>query len=230
MKDKLHKAFIFARGGSKGVPGKNVRFLAGKPLIAWSIEQALGSRYINEVIVSTDDELIAETAIKFGALVPFIRPSELASDNSPEILSWRHALEYFPETRIFISVPTVCPLRQSTDIDQAIEKFVEGDADLVITASTPHRNPYFNMVKLNNEGYASVVCDASPITRRQDAPPVFDIATACYVADPGYVVNCRTLLEGRVKVSQIPRSRALDIDDEWDFKLAELLKNEILEP
>ena len=121
-------AFIFARGGSKGLPGKNIRILAGKPLLAWSIEVAMSSRYITRVIVSTDCKKIAKVAEDYGAFVPFIRSKKLSSDNAPELLAWRDALEkltdlegHMPET--FISVPTTSPTELSTDIDNCIEKF-----------------------------------------------------------------------------------------------------------
>jgi N-acylneuraminate cytidylyltransferase len=89
-------AFIFARGGSKGLPGKNIREFGGKPLIAWSIEQALEAQEIDQVFVSTDSLEIAEIALRYGAQVPFLRPAELASDHSPEWLAWQHGLKYFP--------------------------------------------------------------------------------------------------------------------------------------
>ena len=88
------QAFIFARGGSKGLPGKNIRNFCGKPLIAWSIEQALSVESIKGVIVSTDSQEIAEVSRNFGAEVPFMRPNHLAQDESPEILSWKHALNF----------------------------------------------------------------------------------------------------------------------------------------
>ena len=110
-------AFIFARGGSKGLPNKNIRDFCGKPLIAWSIEQALNVKEISQVIVSTDSQEIAQIAKDFGAEVPFLRPSELAADDSSEILSWQHALNFvnlttgnYPE--LFVSIPTTSPLRK----------------------------------------------------------------------------------------------------------------------
>ena len=119
-------AFIFARGGSKGLPGKNIRPLGGKPLIAWSIEHALAVKRIERVIVSTDSEEIAAVARDYGAEVPFIRPAELAQDDSPEWLSWRHALNYLGETtgalpEVMVSVPTTAPLRLAIDIENCLD-------------------------------------------------------------------------------------------------------------
>ena len=121
-------AFIFARGGSKGLPGKNIRPLGGKPLIAWSIEHALAIKRIARVIVSTDSEEIAAVARDYGAEVPFIRPAELARDDSPEWLAWRHALNFLRETtgelpEVMVSVPTTAPLRLALDIENCLDEY-----------------------------------------------------------------------------------------------------------
>lgn len=144
--------FIFARGGSKGLPGKNVRLLSGKPLIAWSIEQAKAVGRIQRVIVSTDSEEIAAVAREYRAEVPFMRPSKLANDNSPEWLAWRHALSYLEESEgalpdIMISIPATAPLRLPVDVESCLNEYLKGGADLVITMTDAHRNPYFNMLK-----------------------------------------------------------------------------------
>ena len=127
-------AFIFARGGSKGLPGKNIRMFAGKPLIAWAIEHAHKAEGIGRVIVSTDSEEIAAVASQYGAEVPFMRPSHLAKDDSPEWLSWRHALEFIRNDEgslpdAMVSVPVTAPLRQPVDVERCLELFSEGDAD-----------------------------------------------------------------------------------------------------
>jgi CMP-N-acetylneuraminic acid synthetase len=178
-------AFIFARGGSKGLPGKNIRLLAGKPLIAWSIHAALASRHIDRVIVSTDAQDIANVARAHGAEVPFLRPAELAQDKSPEMLAWQHALNFvqardgkLPDP--FISVPTTAPLRATVDIDTCIETYLAGQADMVLTVTDAHRSPWFNMVKRRADGSFGLVntdADGQRIARRQDAPEVFDITT-----------------------------------------------------
>ena len=134
------QAFIFARGGSKGLPGKNMRNFCGKPLIAWSIEQALAVKSINSVIVSTDSQEIAEASREYGAEVPFIRPNYLAQDESPEILSWKHALGFLLERdgvlpSVMLSLPATAPLRDTSDIQSCLDKFNEGDSDVVITVS-----------------------------------------------------------------------------------------------
>lgn len=220
---------IFARGGSKGVPRKNIRPLAGKPLIAYAIETALASRYINRLIVSTDDKEIAAVARQYGAEVPFMRPAELARDDSPEWLAWQHAIQAMRERlteplRAFISVPATSPLRAVEDVDACIEKLLESDADAVITVTPAARNPYFNMVTLDEAHTARLVMDAAqPIARRQDAPAVYDITTVAYAARPQFVLDHKSLFEGKIKAVIVPSERALDIDTELDFQFAEFL-------
>jgi CMP-N-acetylneuraminic acid synthetase len=224
-------AFIFARGGSKGLPGKNIRLLGGKPLIAWSIEHALAVKRIERVIVSTDSEEIAAVARQYGAEVPFIRPEELARDDSLEWLAWRHALNYLRETtgalpEMMISVPTTAPLRLPLDIDNCLDEYEKGNADIVVTVTDAHCSPYFNMVKTNADGTVGLVNpQQSAIARRQDAPVVYDMATVCYVANSEFVMTHNSTFEGRVKVVHVPIERAIDIDTLLDFQIAESLFN-----
>ena len=222
-------AFIFARGGSKGLPGKNIRLLDGKPLIAWSIEHALAVKRIERVIVSTDSEEIAAVARQYGAEVPFIRPAELAQDDSPEWLAWHHALNYVRKTvgalpEVMVSVPTTAPLRLPFDIESCLDEYEKGNADMVITVTDAHRNPYFNMVKSNADGTVGLVNPPqSAIVRRQDAPAVYDMATVCYVANTEFVMTHNGTFEGRVKAVRVPVERAIDIDTLLDFQIAESL-------
>ena len=220
-------AFIFARAGSKGLPGKNIRLLGGKPLIAWSIEHALAVKRIERVIVSTDSEEIAAVAREHGAEVPFIRPAELAADNSPEWLAWRHALNYLREStgalpEVMVSVPTTAPLRLPVDIENCLDEYEKGAADIVITVTEAHRSPYFNMVKTNADDTVGLVNPpSSVIAHRQDAPMVHDMATVCYVASPKFVMTHNATFEGRVKAVHVPTERAIDIDTLLDFQMAE---------
>jgi N-acylneuraminate cytidylyltransferase len=222
-------AFIFARGGSKGLPGKNIRSFRGKPLIAWSIEQALAVGRIKRVIISTDSEEIAAVARDYGAEIPFMRPAELARDDSPEWLAWRHALNHLKETAgqypdVFVSVPATAPLRKVDDIERCLDEYDKGDADMVITVTDAHRSPYFNMVKANPDGSVGLVIPgSSTVTRRQDAPAVYDMATVCYVANPEFVISHGATFEGRVKAVHVPLERSIDIDTLLDFRIAEFL-------
>lgn len=223
-------AFIFARGGSKGVPGKNVRYLGGKPLIAHAIEAALRSRFIERVIVSTDSQEIAQVARLHGAEVPFLRPLELAEDGSPEWLAWRHAIRQFEvmggsrKLDIFISVPTTSPLRAPSDLDGCIQTLLDSDADLVFTITPSGRNPYFNMVELDQSGYARLVIPRKEmIDNRQSAPPVYDIVTVAYASRPEFILSADTMFEGKLKTWLVPPERAIDIDTELDLEFAEFM-------
>ena len=222
-------AFIFARGGSKGLPGKNIRPLCGKPLIAWSIERALVVERIDRVIVSTDSDEIATISKQYGAEVPFIRPADLAMDESPEWLAWRHGLEYLKEDtgampEFMVSLPATAPLRFAIDINSCIDEYEKGSSDMVITVTDAHRSPYFNMVKENSDGSYGLV-NTPPLTvkRRQDAPMVYDMATVCYVANSEFVMLHDSIFEGRVRAVHVPIERAIDIDTLLDFQIAEVL-------
>jgi len=220
---------VFARGGSKGVPRKNLRLLAGKPLIAHAIQSALVSEIINRVIVSTDDVEIASVARQYGAEVPFMRPPELAGDESPEWLAWQHALRALsengaPEIEVFVSIPPTSPLRAIQDIDACVQALRESDADIVITVKPAERSPYFNMVSLDEGGNARLVIQPEgTLHRRQDAPPVYDVTTVAYAARPDFVLGAKSIFDGKVKAVVVPAERALDIDTELDFQFAEFL-------
>lgn len=221
-------AVIPARGGSKGVPRKNIRLLAGKPLIAYSIETALASKSIDRVIVSTEDPEIAEIAIKYGAEVPFMRPKELAEDDSPEWLTWQHVVSSLQangdNVEVMICIPPTSPLRAVEDVESCINLLEEGDADLVFTIRTAQRNPFFNMIVLDSDGYAQLVLSPTEkISRRQDAPPMYDVTTVAYAVRPEFLLKSNSIFEGKVKTVLVPDERALDIDTEVDFKFAEFL-------
>jgi CMP-N-acetylneuraminic acid synthetase len=224
-------AFVFARGGSKGLPGKNIHNFRGKPLIAWSIECAKSVASIQNVIVSTDSAEIASISRSYGASVPFMRPSELASDESPEWLSWQHALSYLRESdfgmpEVMISLPATAPLRSVLDVENCLKEYLKGRRDVVVTVTDSQRNPYFNMVRENVDGSVELVMQDSQISRRQDAPIVYDLTTVCYVANSEFVLSHNSIFEGRVGAVKVPRERSLDIDSLEDLKYAEFLINE----
>jgi len=216
--------FIFARGGSKGLPGKNIKPLGGIPLIAHAIHAGKESGMLDRIIVSTDDEEIAEVARKYGAEVPFMRPAELARDNSPEWLAWRHAIEQVDDFDIFVSLPCTSPLRNGADIRHCIETYLEGKCDVVVTARKADRHPSFNMITLDENGLASIAMPPKAhISRRQDAPAMFDMTTVAYVSSPAFIQKNDALFQGRVAAVEIPSERAVDIDTELDFAFAEFL-------
>ena len=219
-------AFIFARGGSKGVKRKNVRFLEGKPLIAYSIEAAKESSLVNDVYVSTEDDEIAKISASYGAKV-IKSPTELAGYNSPEWLSWQHAVNLVENFDIFISLPATSPLRNLEDIENSIQKLKsEPDADAIISVTQTNRNPWFNMIRLNQEGYAELVnLSDKKYQRRQDAPLIYDMTTISFTTTPSFIKNNHSLFDGKVKTVEIPQERSLDIDTEFDLFVATALKH-----
>lgn len=222
-------AFIFARGGSKGLPRKNVKLLAGKPLIQYSIEIAQKTPNIDQIFVSTDDDEIAMVATQAGATV-ILRPEELATDTCPEWLAWRHAVEYvashYGNFDLFVSLPPTSPLRSVQDVINAIELFNSKETDICISMTPANRSPFFNMVKQNQEGYLELVnTPKTSVFRRQDAPEVFDISTVVYVTRPEFIMEKSSLFQGRVVSIEVPKVRAIDIDDIYDFQLAEVIIN-----
>jgi N,N'-diacetyl-8-epilegionaminate cytidylyltransferase len=221
---------ICARGGSKGVPRKNIRMLAGKPLIAYAIDTARASKLIDRIIVSTDDEEIARIARKCGAEVPFMRPVELARDDSPEWSAWQHAIRTFnkqPDQRkmdVIVSIPATSPLRRVEDVDACIRELITSSADIVVTVTPANRNPYYNMVEVDEDGFARLAIQKeNMITSRQTAPKVYDMTTVAYAANTAFVLSGKSQFDGKVRTVVIPRERALDIDTEYDFELAEHL-------
>ena len=221
-------AFIFARGGSKGLPGKNIKVLGNKPLLAHAIATAKACPQIEAVIVSTDDDEIATVARAYGAETPFMRPAELATDDAPEWLAWQHAISWFQTHRgnfeVFVSLPTTSPLRAPGDVEACIDCLLKHDGtDMVITGSPAVRSPYFNMVKRNAAGVVTLAIEGSQYSRRQDAPQLFDITTVAYVARPEFVLRSQGMFDGNVRLVEVPPERALDIDSAYDFELAEFL-------
>ena len=220
---------ICARGGSKGLPGKNIKQLNGIPLIGWSIKIAKQIDRISRIIVSTDSEEIAKVALKYGAEVPFMRPKDLAQDDSPEWLVWRHAIKYVEshegeDIDAIVVLPVTAPLRSVKDVDTCIDLFEEGGVDSVITVSEANRSPYFNMTVNDDSGYASlVISPENQIIRRQDAPEVFDMTTVAYVVNTNAVKLSNGVFKGKVKSIVIPQERSIDIDTLLDFKIAECL-------
>lgn len=224
MKKPVIYAFVFARGGSKGLPGKNIRDFCGKPLLAWSLEAAKASGLFDRLIVSTDSPEIAETARAYGGETPFMRPDELASDSAAEWWAWRHALDNLPLFDIFVSLPATAPLRRPETIKKCVDVYLQGEADLVLTVSPAQRHPSFNMVFLDEEAGASLILPpAGAISRRQDARPAYDVSTVCYVTGPDFIRSHFGPFSGRTKAVVVTSEEAVDIDTPLDFAMAEFL-------
>lgn len=217
---------ICARGGSVGVPRKNIRELHGKPLIAWTIEKALAAPSIDAVYVSTEDEEIADLAARYGALVPYRRPAELATSSAAKIPVIRHLVEFLESggehiDRIVDLDPT-SPLRTVEDIENAVA-LLDAETDAVITGYPSDKNPYFNMVEQKPDGGYGLVVRSEAVSR-QSAPAVFAMNASIYVWHRSTLE--KGLWEGHTILYEMPRERSVDIDSELDFKLVDLLMTE----
>jgi CMP-N-acetylneuraminic acid synthetase len=218
---------IPARGGSKGVPGKNIRIIGGKPLIAHSIAHAKGSKLIDRTIVSTDDTKIARAAKKFGAELPFIRPRSLATDNSSTIDVLLHAMEWMEKKEkydfdILLLLHATTPFRSPIDIDNCIKLLFKTKADNVFSVTEAHRNPYFNMVETGTDGRVSLSKKGRFVTR-QSAPKVFDMNSSIYVWWKDVLKRERSVFTSNTRIYEMPKERSLDIDDMYDFSIARCL-------
>ena len=219
-------AFVFARGGSKGLPGKNILKINGIPLLAHSINIAGSINEIQKCFVSTDSDEIAEIAENYGAIV-IHRPVRLCDDNSPEWLSWQHGINWvrnnIGDFDKFISLPTTAPLRLPEDVEKCLNK-LDSKTDIVLTMSESHRSPWFNMVSKNiDENLELIIKDKKNPTRRQDAPVSYDLTTVAFVARPDFIMNNKSIWDGKSKGVIIPAERAIDVDTELDFRVAKLL-------
>ena len=220
-------ATICARGGSQGVPGKNIRALCGKPLIVHTIEQALGCERLDAVYVSTDSEAIAEVARGAGAIVPYMRPAELATASAPKIPVIAHLVEHLEgegeRIERIVDLDPTSPLRDLADIDACIA-LLDDATDVVITAYESDKNPYFNMVERRVDGTVGLVKPpAAEIAGRQSAPKVYSMNASIYVWHRHTLA--KGLWNGRTRLHVMPRERSIDIDSEVDFRLVELLMN-----
>jgi CMP-N,N'-diacetyllegionaminic acid synthase len=214
---------IPARGGSKGVPRKNVRLLAGKPLIGWTIEQAAQSRYIDRVIVSSEDEEICQVAKQSGAEIPFVRPAELASDTASGVDVLCHAVENAGADYDYVVLlqPT-SPLRESTDIDAAIEYCVEQAVTSVVSLAEATKSPYW-MYHMKEGGELTPFVD-NAASNRQELPQSYALNGAVYVLEVARLLASRKILDEQTLGYVMPAERSYDIDTETDFLICEFLK------
>jgi len=220
-----NRAFIFARGGSKGILDKNLVEFNGQPLIAQSILIAKRLNCFEKIYVSTDSDKIADVSSKYGVSI-IKRPKKLATDDSPEWLSWQHAIKNSiyndGDFARFISLPTTSPLRIESDIKKCLDA-LKNKIDIVITATVSKRSPWFNMTTIDSDGLTKLVIDDGTYERRQDTPICFDLSTAAYVSTPKFILNNNRIWEGNVATVIIPPERAIDIDTQLDLDFARFL-------
>ncbi len=232
MKSGITIAAICARGGSRGVPRKALRRLAGKTLIRHAVECAENCRVFDDIIVSTDDVGIAEEARICGATVPFMRPAELADDTAPKWDVFRHLTSeirriHHREISILVDLDVCVPLRRPETVRSCLELLRTTDSDLVVTAYPSDRNPYFNMVEIRSDGFVELVKkSASPVHNRQQAPRVFSLSPAVYAIRTQCLQTLDHWSSAKMRIVEISREEAWDIDSELDFKIVNLLAKE----
>jgi len=218
-------ALIPARGGSKGIPRKNVKPIAGKPLIAWTIEAALRSSSLSDVVVTTDDEEIAEVSRRHGAHTPFMRPGHLAQDHTAGIDPVLHALEELPRFDAVLLLQPTSPLRTTADIDACVRLACDTAAACVVSVCEPTQHPYWTY-RLDTTGRLRPLIDLPAVTRRQDLPPLYAANGALYFARTEWLQSKRTFITPETLAFVMPAERSVDLDTPLDWKLAELLLKE----
>lgn len=221
---KTFLAVIPARGGSKGVVRKNIRPVAGKPLIAWTIEAARKSAYIDRLILSSDDVEIIAVAAAWGCEAPFVRPAELAADDTPGIDPVLHAITAINESFDYVVLlqPT-SPLRLAADIDGCIEFCQSKGGPVCVSVTEPDAHPYWTF-RLDGGGRLQpFVDDVARYPRRQSLPPVYVLNGAVYVADCRWLLEKRSFIAAETLAFPMPEERSLDVDSETDLKIASFL-------
>ena len=220
---------ICARGGSKGVVGKNARDLLGKPLLAWTIEQAKQTGLFEAIAFSSDSDQLLQTALRSGADIAVKRPDAMATDTAPKIPAIRHCLEQAiartgttPE--VFVDLDVTSPLRLPSDIAGAVELLRRTGARSVITGAPARRSPYFNLVEERSDGSVGLSKSADPpIVRRQDAPRCFDMNASIYAWRVAPFLENPAVFYPDTRLFEMPEERSVDIDSDLDFTLVELL-------
>lgn len=221
---------VCARGGSKGVKKKNIQNVAGKPLLAHAIADIRQWKRDTDLVISTDDDEIASVAEQHGEEVPFMRPQELAEDESPKRPVIQHAVKKMEEItgkdyEFIVDIGVTTPLREPQDIEDCFQVVVNNEeVTNSYTVCEAERNPYFNMVERTEDGYARLSKDSGgEVTRRQDAPKVYEMNASVYTYEKEFLMNTDSVHDGKAKVSVMPRERSIDIDSKLDLKIARCL-------
>lgn len=225
---------ICARGGSKGVKDKNIRLLADKPLISYTVRQAVQWGKASHIVVSTDVKQIAAVAQKYGAEVPFMRPKRLATDTAGKLPVIRHALAesertYKTKFQIIVDLDPTSPVRTLKDLDNALHIFMKTGADTIFSVTPAHKSPYFNMVERNSLGVIGISkIPSRPVLRRQDAPKVYDMNASMYIYKREYLAKktSRTPISRNSEIYCMSEWSSIDIDREIDFRYVEFLLKE----
>jgi CMP-N,N'-diacetyllegionaminic acid synthase len=221
LNNKKILAIIPARGGSKGVPRKNLREVDGETLLGHTINSATKSLYIDKVVVSSEDDEIIAAALQAGADVPFVRPSEYATDEAPGYLPIVHALENLPGYDYVIVLQVTSPLRETTDIDGALEYCLFQEANVCVSVTESEVSPYW-MYRCSEEGQLTPLLAEKAPLRRQDLPMTYVLNGAIYIAATNWFLEHKSFLTAETLGYVMPKHKSLDIDTEFDFQLLNL--------
>ena len=223
---------ICMRGGSQGLKNKNYRLINGKPLMYFTIKQAIKAKIFDHIVVSTDSKKILKIAKSYGADGWFLRPKKLSLNTSPKIPVIRHALFqaekfYNKKFQIIVDLDVTSPLRKVEDILNAYKFFINKKANFLVTGCKSKKNPYFNMIEIINNKVQIVKKLKKIIYRRQDAPKTYDANASVYIWNRKSLINFLSSPIRKTVFYEMPESRSIDIDSELDFRLVEfLLKKE----
>lgn len=223
-------ALIPARAGSKGIPRKNIKPLAGKPLLGWTIEAATQANSIDRIVVSTEDEEIASIARSLGAEVPFIRPEALSTDDTPGIDPVIHVLEQLPEFDWVLLLQPTSPLRSVEDIESIVRLCLDRDAPSAVSVTAVDKHPCW-MYQCDDAGrLAPMIPEQAAVTRRQDLPPVYTLNGALYLARRDWLLEHRDFVGPDTLAYVMPQARSVDLDTPLDWDWVEfLIKREHVE-
>lgn len=220
-------AVIPARGGSKGIPRKNMRDLVGKPLIAYTVEAALKSKTLRRVVVSTDDVKIAEVAKSYGAEVPFLRPAELAKDDTPGLLVIQHAVKWMEENEghkldVVVVLQPTSPLRSERYIDETVEKLLRTGADSVITVCKVRHHPFWSFTAEEDRLHPFVEKEIT-VGKRQDLPEIYAVNGAVYAVRRDVLFEQNSVFGRDTRAVFMPYEESVDIDNYFDLFVAEMM-------
>ncbi|MBW9153590.1 cytidylyltransferase domain-containing protein [Clostridium estertheticum] len=231
-KNKKFLAIIPARGGSKSIPNKNIMSICGKPLIAYTIDAGKKSKYIDEIIVSTDSDVIKVIAEQYGAKVPFLRPEELSNDTSKSIDVVIHAINFYKKNDVsydyVILLQPTSPLRTFEHLDNAIEKIIESNSTSLVSVCEADENPVL-MRRIENEKLKEVISFEGKNLRRQDLPTFYKFNGALYINSNDMLINKRKFVDENTVPYVMDKESSIDIDTMLDARLVELIIKESID-
>lgn len=215
------------RAGSKGLRGKNTKLLNDKPLFLWTLEQLFSLDFISDVIVSTDDEEAYNTAIKFGALEIGLRPNHLSGDEIAKFDVWKNSAQRYTEMGYkfdaMLDLDCTSPLRTNDDIRGVLDKFLSSKSDISLAITEARKNPYFNLLEKNNDGFLEISKGDGDIYARQKAPHVYEHVSSIYVISKEFLSIGKRFYDAKMTGYELPYERSFDIDSEIDWQIINML-------